>query len=433
MNAVATLPELILSPPRQRWINHLPWLHDAYLHAQQQFADQPHYRGETYRYSHMPRLLDMSWLYEANPQLLGDVVKPLHPQHYSLIFVDGVFAPLWSILPEETSWHYQTLAQIDAHCPAWLKHRLTQLPQHWSEQLNLLLAQQGIIIEIPQGLVVDKPIDIIHYYRNTTPTTMHTRHAIRLQAHAKAAIHEYHIGTNTAATLATTTNIIELDEHAHLDYSLIRHGNAAFYQLQHQALYLHEHATLQSFFADFGAQLLRTDLHAQLIGHHAKLQAKALFLAKQREQMEHQWLIQHHGRETESHSTLKGIADDEGQGICRGRIDVLPTAVKTNASLYNPNLLLSPRAQIDSLPELTILQDDVACAHGATVGQLDEQALFYLQSRGIALADARQLLTSAFIQSELTELPPYLYSYLIKQLPFQLIYSSAADSRISSC
>ncbi len=428
MSTVAHLPEHILQ--RQSLAHQLPWLQPAVAYAKQQLADQQHYRGESYRYSRIPHLLEMPWLYELSPMLSGEPLKPLQTEHHSFIFVDGIFAPQWSSLPKDTNWHYQLLSDVMRDCPPWLKKHVSKLPTHWSEQLNLLLTQQGIVIEIPSCTTLDKPIDIIHYYRQSTPSTTHTRHAIHLHPHAKAIVNEYHIGLSTAASLATHACIIELDEQAKLHYSLIRHGNPQFYQLQHMAIALHEKSELQSFYADLNAKLLRTDLHAHLHGNHAKWTANALFLATAREQIEQQWHIFHHGRDTISHTKLKGIADDEGQVICRGRIEVLPSAIKTDASLYNPNLLLSPRAQIDSLPELAISQDDVACAHGATVGQIDEQALFYLQSRGIALTDARQMLTSAFIQSELSALPTYLYRYLVKQLPFHPMHMSL-DMRLS--
>jgi len=417
MSTVALLSELLQQPHAKNLTDNLSWLHEAKTHAKQQLAESHNYRGEAYRYSKILRLLDMPWLYEEKPCLPEMTLTAVHEAHYRIVFVDGVFTAQASLLPPS---HQVTIQHLDSDVPYpdWLKQRFMTLPTHWSEQVNLLLAQSGVMIDVAAGVLVDKPMDIVHYYQNSTASTTHTRHAVHIQAHAHATINEYHIGTNTAAHFATTAMFFELDNHAALDYHRIRHGNNLFHHLHYLAAYLGKASQLRHFHADCQAQLLRADMHIELLGDKANAQTKALFIARAQTQIEHQWFIKHAAPETTSYSLIKGIADEQGQGICRARIDVLPSAPKTNAKFYNPNLLLSPSAQIDSLPELSILQDDVVCAHGATVGQLDANALFYLQSRGIALVEARQLLTSAFIQSDLHELPADINSYLTEHFSF---------------
>lgn len=419
MNTATHLSEHLQKQHLKSWQQQLPWLAEALNHAKQQLSDLNHYRGEAYRYSRIPRLFESTWENNAEILELNELTLPFNAENYRFVFIDGLFAQSLSKLPQTTSWQYQSWEKAMNACPAWLKSRLAALPGPLSEQMNLLLCQDGIVLEILANTNVDKPIDFIHYYVNQTPSMSHTRHAIHLHAHAKATINEYHIGQDAAKSLASTSTLFELANHAKLTYRLLRHGQEQFHHLQHIAAFLASHSELLSFQTDVNANLLRSDVCVKLTGDHANLNAKALFIAKNREQIEHQWLIEHHGKHTTSQTLIKGIADDEGQGICRGRIHVFPTAVKTDASLYSKNLLLSPKAQIDTLPELTILQDDVACKHGATIGQLDEEALFYLQSRGMSLIDAKQLLTRAFIQSELNDLPSDLKDYLSQKILYQ--------------
>lgn len=418
MNTATHLSEHLQEQNPKSWQQQLPWLNEALSHAKQQLSDLNHYRSEAYRYSRIPRLFESTWAYNHEMPAI-DFTLPFNKEHYRFVFVDGIFAPALSKIPETAAWHYQNWDKAMSACPLWLKSRLASLPEPLSEQMNLLLCQNGLVIEILANTIADKPIDLVHYYVNKSATMSHTRHAIHLHPHANATVNEYHIGQDAAKSLASTSTLLELDSHAKLTYRLMRHGHEQFHHLQSITAFLATHSELVSFQTDVTASLLRTDLCAKLIGNHANFNAKTLFIAKNREQIEHQWLIEHHGERTTSQALIKGIADDEGQGICRGRIHVFPAAVKTDASFYSKNLLLSPKAQIDTLPELTILQDDVACKHGATVGQLDEEALFYLQSRGISLIDARQLLTRAFIQSELNDLPADIKNYLNQQILYK--------------
>lgn len=399
------------------WSSDLLWLKEQRLEAKRQLADLSHYRGESYRYSRLLKLMDFSWHYQPIETSANTFIKPMHPEHYTLMFINGIFSPESSTLPTAASIQSHCLTDLSEHFPAWLKTRWNTKPTVWSEQVNLLLAQQGIIIDIPAHCKLDKPIDIIHIYNHTLPTTTHTRHAIRIQAHAQVDIHEYHIATGEVDTFASNALLLELENHAKVKYHCIRHGHAKWNQLNFTQLYLGKHSELQGFLADFSSGLLRTDLNADLLEQGASLQLNAIFLGREREQIENQWHIRHIGSHTQSQCLIKGIADNLAQGICRGRVEVLPTAIKTKASLYNRNLLLHSGAQIDSLPELVILQDDVQCVHGSTVGQLDANALFYLQSRGLSLDAAKHLLTTAFIRDQLVNLPDEIRHYLFKHLP----------------
>ena len=167
-----------------------------------------------------------------------------------------------------------------------------------------------------------------------------------------------------------------------------------------------EDATVAVLNMELGARLARLDLGIQLNGTGASVGIHGIFLADGQRHVDNHFCVAHRAPRTVSRQSVKGIAAGSGRGVFNGRILVEAGAAGANATLNNRNLLLSTTAEIDTRPELEIHVDDVRCSHGATTGQLDPGALFYLQSRGLDPADARGLLTSAFLREGLENLPP---------------------------
>ncbi|MEZ5565805.1 MAG: Fe-S cluster assembly protein SufD [Gammaproteobacteria bacterium] len=184
---------------------------------------------------------------------------------------------------------------------------------------------------------------------------------------------------------------------------------------------------------DMGAQLSRQTLTILLAGTGASADVQGMFLADGNRHIDNQTSMVHKAPGTTSRETFRGIADDHGRGIFGGRILVLPGAAGSNAALTNRNLLLAPTAEINTKPELEIYVDDVRCSHGATTGQLDANALFYLQSRGLDAADARKVLTVAFLREGLSGIPDLaLRARLDAQLKARMGKSSTANLRMGA-
>ncbi|MEO8443826.1 MAG: Fe-S cluster assembly protein SufD [Gammaproteobacteria bacterium] len=180
---------------------------------------------------------------------------------------------------------------------------------------------------------------------------------------------------------------------------------------------------------DLGSQLSRHAITVALAGTGASATLDGLFLADGHRHIDNRTLLEHRAPQTTSRETFRGIADDHGRGIFNGKIIVLPGAPGSNATLTNRNLLLSSTAEIDTKPELEIYVDDVRCSHGATTGQLDAAALFYLRSRGLDPATARQVLTSAFLRQGLESIGvPAFRSRLDAQLQARLAGPAAGGA-----
>jgi Fe-S cluster assembly protein SufD len=178
-----------------------------------------------------------------------------------------------------------------------------------------------------------------------------------------------------------------------------------------------------------GGALVRNDASVLLAGEGAECRLDGLFVAGGRQLVDNHTLVDHAVPRCTSRETYKGILGGEARGIFRGRIVVRPDAQKTSAQQSNPNLLIGAGAEVDSKPQLEIHADDVKCSHGASVGQIDPEAFFYLRSRGLSAETARDLLTRAFAQEILRALPtPALADALDDVLQERLLFAYAGDA-----
>jgi len=188
-------------------------------------------------------------------------------------------------------------------------------------------------------------------------------------------------------------------------------------------------ASFSGWSVDVGAGFARHELAIELAGRGARALSRGVFALHGRQHSDHQLAISHSGRDTKSDVQWRGVADQRARGVFHGRILVKAGADGADAQLQNKNLLLSPHAEIDTKPVLEIHADEVKAAHGATVGQLDERALFYLRSRGIPAALARNMLTFAFCRSVLDDLPlPALREHLATLLMARLPSASPEEA-----
>jgi Fe-S cluster assembly protein SufD len=289
--------------------------------------------------------------------------------------------------------------------------------------INAASAADGVVLRVAAHQKIDAPVQLVFVGAATdAAVAWHVRHIIELGEGAELSLVEQHIGSTESSHLATLVSDIELRDGAVLHHVLLQNAGFADTLIRQSRLRLHAkaHATLHAL--ELGGALVRHDLQAELIGDDAQLDTRGVFMPHGRQHIDTQLAIRHQALNTRSSSNWRGVASDRARGVFRGAMVVAPGADGSDASLSNKNLLLSPNAEIDTKPELEIYADEVKAAHGATVGQLDERALFYLRSRGIPLHEARALLTTAFCRAVLDDLPnealrEHLAELLIAQLP----------------
>jgi Fe-S cluster assembly protein SufD len=264
--------------------------------------------------------------------------------------------------------------------------------------LNTAMTQDGALIRVARGAVIAEPIEIFYLTNcGKEPIATHPRALILVGANAQCTIVERYTGVSEAAYFTNAVTEIVVAESAVVDH----------YKIQQEALSAYHVATLQTSIGrsavfsstsiSLGGALVRNDANASLSeGSEGTL--NGLYIVTGTQHIDNHTAIDHRQPHAASHELYKGILDGKSHAVFNGKIFVRKDAQKTDSKQTNKNLVLSDDAVVDTKPELQILADDVRCTHGATIGQLDAESLFYLQSRGIGKEDARNLLVFAFAQ-----------------------------------
>ncbi|WP_329741046.1 Fe-S cluster assembly protein SufD [Dyella sp. A6] len=327
-----------------------------------------------------------------------------------LVFVNGMFrGDLSSLSDLPAGLTLQPLSAALAQDPEPLRFALSRRYRERGDafaSLNAAQAADGVVLRVAAGAKVDAPVHLVFIGAATgVDTAWHLRQVIELAECAELTLVEQHVGTDGARQLGTLVADVVLRDGARLHHTVLQDAATDTVLVRRDALTLGASAQALLHVLELGGSLVRHDLQAELAGDGARFDTRGVFMPRGRQHIDTQLAIRHQALGTASSSSWRGVADDRARGVFRGAIVVAPGADGSDASLNNKNLLLSPNAEIDTKPELEIYADEVQAAHGATVGQLDERALFYLRSRGIPLAEARTLLTAAFCRAVLDDLP----------------------------
>ena len=318
-----------------------------------------------------------------------------------LVFVNGSFAPALSVtdgLPVGA--RAQNLAAViadDADRIAPYLGRLARVERQAFTALNTAFLRDGAVIEIASGVVVEKPIHLVFVTTSgAEPVLSQPRVLLRAGANSQVRVVESHAGNGETPYLSNTVSEIFAGDHAVVDhYALVREAEAAFRVGSLHATLGHA-SNFSSHTITLGGALVRNEASVVLGGEGGTCTLNGLYLANGRQLVDNQTTIDHAQPHCDSHELYKGILDGRSRAVFNGKIIVRLDAQKTDAKQSNKALLLSENAQITTKPQLEIFADDVRCTHGATVGQLDDEALFYLRSRALSREQARQILIHAF-------------------------------------
>jgi Fe-S cluster assembly protein SufD len=266
--------------------------------------------------------------------------------------------------------------------------------------LNTALFRDGAFIYVPRGKVVESPIHIVYLAtQDERPIASHVRNLYVVDENAHATIVESYAGAGRYFTNTVTEIVVGVN--ANLDHYKVQQESESAYHVATQQLEQAGPSVFTSHSISFGGALVRNDINGRLGGEHIESTINGLYVVNGRQHVDNHTAIDHAMPNCNSHELYKGIMDGSSTGVFNGKIFVRQDAQKTDAKQTNQNLLLSRDAVIDTKPQLEIFADDVRCTHGATVGQLDSDALFYLRSRGIGEAEARSMLVYAFARDVL--------------------------------
>ncbi len=272
--------------------------------------------------------------------------------------------------------------------------------------LNTAFSRQGLWIRVPAGADVIAPIHVVLIGSARARIAAQPRIVIEAEAGSRATFVQHFIDCGSESR-AWSNSVTQLEQAAgsHLEfYRLQRHARG----VAHTSLLsaeLGENAELTAGYFDIGGRLVRNDIAITLRGRDARTELFGLLLAGPDQHVDDHTLIRHAAGATISKENFRGIIGDRGRGVFNGKVVVEPGCQRIDAQQRNDNLLLGEHAEIDTKPELEIYANDVKCSHGSTVGELDAEQLFYLRTRGLAMPDARRLLTTAFATTVVEQIP----------------------------
>jgi len=317
------------------------------------------------------------------------------PGWHTLVFVNGMYSP--DLSTSSGAVVAGSLAHaIEAGNPIVERYlgRIANFDRHAFTALNTAFVRDGTLIEILPEAQIEQPIHLV--FVSDGDCVSHPRNLIVAGRHSRASVVESYVSLRDSTYFTNAVTEIVVGEGAHLDHFKIQRESELAFHVGTVEAKQEANSQFHSFSFAVGGSLARTNIYTALDGDAATCTLNGLYLTDGSQHIDNQTSIEHIAPNCPSHEVYKGVLDGRSHGVFNGKVYVRPEAQKTDGKQSNNNLLLSPQARVDTKPQLEIFADDVKCTHGATVGRLDDVAMFYLNSRGIGSEGARTLLTYAF-------------------------------------
>jgi Fe-S cluster assembly protein SufD len=388
------------------------WLASYRKRSLARFAELgfPTRRSEAWRYLDL-RALEQRPMLPAE-QETGAIISAVREQleeialdepGYRLVLLDGRFAPELSRIGQLPGGVYlRPMAAAITERPDLVRSGLevhsSDTPQPFAS-LNLAFFTDGFVLDIAPNVILEQSIEIVHLSAGSSGSSLHTHSLVVLGEGSRASVVESFVGAGDY----WRNDVVELRLAAKAELArivLVEEGPGALH-LGEVGASLDEAARFSSFVLLLGGRTVRREITVRCEGERSHCDLNGAFLISGRQEANILTAVDHAAPGGETRETFKGVATGHAHGTFQGRITVRPGAQKVDAHQLSQNLVLGPRASIDTKPELEIYADDVKCSHGAAVGDLDEAALFYLRARGIPAEDARRMLIEAFAREGL--------------------------------
>jgi Fe-S cluster assembly protein SufD len=348
---------------------------------------------EEWRFTPLAPILDKKFEKAQQTRLMGNEAASLYLAPiscYRLVFSNGQLVEELSRLPAGITFGGM-LDKVD-------ESLLLGKEEAGFAALATFRFKDGPYINIPKGVKVDKAIHVVYVgtASESKPQEAHYRGVFVLGAGASATIVEETVGRGAGDFFTNSVSRVELAENAQLEHYILSREPSSFVTVRSLLARVGRNARLKSHAVGLGGGLVRNDIDVSLAGEGADAELNGLYLAGGTQHFDYHTTVRHLLPHGTCRELYKGVLDGKSRAVFNGMIEVAADAQKTEASVYNRNLLLSEDGLVNTKPEFKIHANDVQCKHGATIGQLREDALFYLRSRGIGTAEARSLLIYAF-------------------------------------
>lgn len=380
----------------------------------------PAARNEAWKYTSLRQLERRSFSAaplqapDIDTALLADIPSP------RLVFVNGRHSAALSDLSTlDAGVQVRTLSatqQDEPEATRFLGRRFERAEEVFA-QLNAALADEGVLVQVADGITSDTPVHLVFVSTaDGTDRAWHHRHLVELRRGASLKLVEHHLQGGDNANFDNTLVHIHLAQDAVLSHARVQADSARTTSLLRTDAVLARDAEYRRIDLELGAALSRHELNVRLEGDNARLTANGVLLGTGRRHIDTRLGIEHIATNTSAELVWRGVAANRSRVVFHGGIGIREGADGTDANLSNKNLLLSADAEIDTQPTLVIDAEEVKAAHGATVGQLDANALFYLRSRGVPAEQARAMLSAAFCHEPLAAVDGALTEKLVHHL-----------------
>lgn len=319
---------------------------------------------------------------------------------YLLVFVNGKFeAELSDIkdIPDGVTISSLSVAKDESR--ELLSENIGKFLNFETEAFNALntsFFEDGIFINVPDSVSVDKPVHALYINHDDEQSLVNPRNLIMIGSNCNLKVIEHYVSTSDAAYLSNVVSEVYVGENSELEHYLLEFESRKAFNISTLRVQQEKFSNIKSHSVLFGGAIVRNNVHPVLAGEGGNSLINGLYMSNGRQHMDNFMRVEHASAHCDSRQIYNGVLDETSRGVFHGRIIVHEGAVKTDAKQTNRNLLLTDTAQIDTKPQLEIYNDDVKCTHGATIGQMDENAIFYLQSRGIPKKEAKTIMVKGF-------------------------------------
>jgi Fe-S cluster assembly protein SufD len=367
----------------------------------------------------LPTRKTENWKYSSRHLKLSDELATTLPSSvkegaslsmpgYRVVFRNGVMVPEASDFPDMPGIRIQRFCDLNDQDAAALAERLDNTLDSRAVQmarLNSARFEDGLFIQLDKEAVLDQPLFIVHEVTASSAGSAYPRIYVDAARHSQMTLVEEYISSGSEPVMVNTVTEFVLAEGAQITGVRLTIEGESVQHIGATGVRQSASSRFENHCVGFGGPLRRHDLQIRLEGEGAECKLNGVVVTQGKQHYDNHTSIEHVAAHCDSEETYRNIAADESHAIFNGRIHIHQDAQKSNANMNNKNLLLSTGAEIDTKPELEIYADDVKCAHGATIGQLDKTSLFYLVSRGIGRREANTLLTMAFINELVEQIP----------------------------
>jgi Fe-S cluster assembly protein SufD len=363
----------------------------------------PTSRDEYWKYTRVNRISTQDFKIQKAAIANIDAFKIKDLDSTVLVFVNGFFAPEWSSqnLPSE----------ITVFSCNDLLTNASKESEEVFDQINTAFATDGVQIHVAKNTTIEKPIEIIHIQVGEQIIS-NIFHHIELERHAQAKIVQSFHSVDANSCFTNVRSYVKVQEGAHLSITKLQTEENQNYHIATENVAQDGNSNFTINTITLGGALVRNNLNISVDGQNCDTNLNSAYILKENQHVDNHTIVDHRMPNCLSNELYKGVIDDKATAVFNGKVFVRPDAQKINAFQSNGNVLLSPNATINSKPELEIYADDVKCSHGSTTGQLDENAVFYLRSRGMSEKQARELLVQAFVADVLDKLDASIRAFV---------------------